>query len=188
MQAVINKYSRASLVLSGIGVNPDAHTDTGYAPFNDTPIRQYFQNSSVISVADVNNPNAEAGPIIGLPQTNYTNLHILGMKDYIESGMDVSYYGALQFGTPAQELTVSVDTGSADLWIPTNCPSCSNAQFTPGDSSTFHDSKKRVSLVYVRTLFSVVSSKKLMTFSDLRAQEESLGPSLKMWSRWAHCQ
>lgn len=74
----------------------------------------------------------------------------MAMQDDIQSGMDVSYYGSLQFGTPLQDLTVSVDTGSADLWIPATCPSCSGAQFAPAASSSYRDKKKKVSLVYVR--------------------------------------
>lgn len=182
MQGIINKYSRASQVLNGIGVNPNTPS-TNYAPFNDTPIRQYFENPTAMSEgADESNP--PSGPIIGLPQTNYTHLHVLGMKDDIESGMDVSYYGPLQFGTPAQELSVSVDTGSADLWIPANCPSCSNAQFAPGTSSTFHDLKKRASLVYVCVSNCYAAFPVLVANRFHRVQERSLGTSYKILSHW----
>ena len=155
VQGIINKYSQASQFLSGIGLNPDTQTDTSYPPFNDTPIIQYYHNNTSLLVTPFayngNTPApAEDSPIIGLPQTDYTDFHVMSMKDDIEGGMDVSYYGPLQFGTPGQELTVSVDTGSADLWIPTTCPSCSNGQFASAGSSTFQNSKRKVSLVYVR--------------------------------------
>lgn len=157
VQGIINKYSRASQFLNGIGLNPDPQTDTGYPPFNDTPILQYYRNTTSLLVTPLaysgsGDIPADDSPIIGLPQTNYTDFHVMPLKDDIEGGMDVSYYGPVQFGTPGQELTVSVDTGSADLWIPTTCPSCSNAQFAPAASSTFQNSKRKVSLVYVRIL------------------------------------
>ena len=147
MQGIINKYSQASKFLDGIGLNPDTHPDTSYSSFNDTPISEYFRNGGVVSEEDA---DSAAGAIIGLPQAEYSNFNVMPLKDFAEGGMDVSYYGSLLFGTPPQELTVSVDTGSADLWIPATCPSCSHYQFTPAASSTFHDRKKKVSLVYVR--------------------------------------
>ncbi|KAI0690105.1 aspartic peptidase domain-containing protein [Cytidiella melzeri] len=151
VQGIINKYSQASQFLNGIGLNPETHPATSYAPFNDTPILDYFRNASselATPLAYSENVNADASPIIGLPQTNYTDFHAMALKDDVQGGMDVSYYGPLQFGTPEQELTVSVDTGSADLWIPVNCPSCSNTQFAPAASSTFQNSKRKMSLVY----------------------------------------
>ena len=164
MEGIINKYSQASKFLSGVGLNPDTHPETGYPPFNDTPIIQYFLNRTLSNAAQDGSPDASPNntspstnssigadphPILGLPRANYTDVHIMPMKDDIDSGLDVSYYGPLLFGTPSQELTVSVDTGSADLWIPAVCPSCSNTQFAPGASSTYHNSNKKISLVYV---------------------------------------
>ena len=72
------------------------------------------------------------------------------LEDDVEASMDVSYYGPLKFGTPPQELTVSVDTGSADLWVPTTCPSCSNDQFDSKASTTYKNTGKRVAVSYVR--------------------------------------
>jgi hypothetical protein len=153
VQRIMKKYSQASQFLSGIGLNPDAYPDTYYPPFNDTQITRYFRNSSSLLVTplsyDAMDVDSGYSPIIGLPQTNYTDFHLMPLKDDVKGGMDISYYGPVQFGTPKQELTVSVDTGSADLWIPVNCPSCSNAQFSSAASSTFRNSKRKVSLVYV---------------------------------------
>lgn len=140
-----------------MGLNPPTTPSpyTSYQAFNDTPIIQYFKNSSNLVHPLSTDPSApvpsDSSPIIGLPNTNYTDFHLMPLKDDIAAGMDVSYYGSLFFGTPGQDLTVSVDTGSADLWIPATCPSCSGSQFAPAASQTFRGSKRKVSLVYVST-------------------------------------
>lgn len=163
VQGMINKYSKAEQFLNGIGLNPDANTSTSYARFNDTLILEFFRNASNFYAENTESSNQ---PIIGLPQANFTNFNIMALKDDIQGGMDVSYYGPLQFGTPGQELTVSIDTGSADLWIPTTCPSCSATQFTSATSSTFRDLKKKVSLVYV----SLVNSASCSNTNDVLVQ------------------
>jgi hypothetical protein len=157
VQGLIGKYSRASDFLNGINLNPDTQPDAGYTAFNDTPILEYFQNASRVpsSLLSQTQPPtlfrraADTEPIIGLPDSAYASFEIMPLKDDVEAGMDVSYYGPLSFGTPPQELTVSVDTGSADLWVPVACPSCSNEQFDATASSTFANTRRRVSVTYV---------------------------------------
>lgn len=71
------------------------------------------------------------------------------LRDLVSGTIDVLYYGPLQFGTPPQELTVDVDTGSADLWIPSECESCPNKQFDKHASSTYSDTGKTFAIAYV---------------------------------------
>ena len=42
---------------------------------------------------------------------------LVDLTDWISGGMDVLYYGGIQVGSQAQDLTVDFDTGSADLWV-----------------------------------------------------------------------
>ncbi|KAI8344849.1 aspartic peptidase domain-containing protein [Chlamydoabsidia padenii] len=54
-------------------------------------------------------------------------------------------------GSPAQNFTVTLDTGSADLWIPSNsCPSsaCPYSRFDPSASSTYQSSNNPFSIQY----------------------------------------
>ncbi|GJE94438.1 aspartic protease [Phanerochaete sordida] len=157
VQGLLTKYSMASDFLNGINLNPDtAQPDTDYyGPFNDTPIIQYFANSSKPSsllktpaLRTRTGPAEGAEPILGLPNEPYASFELMPLKDDVAGGMDVAYYGALKFGTPGQELTVSVDTGSADLWVPVACPGCSHDQFDAGASSTYHNTGRRVSVTY----------------------------------------
>jgi Eukaryotic aspartyl protease len=71
------------------------------------------------------------------------------MKDVMSGSIDILYYGPLNIGTPAQTLTVDVDTGSADLWVPVNCPYCTNNQLDAGRSSTYKDMMDEFSISYV---------------------------------------
>ncbi|KAI0256411.1 aspartic peptidase domain-containing protein [Lactifluus subvellereus] len=74
----------------------------------------------------------------------------LPLRDDISGALDILYYGPASFGTPSQVLTVDVDTGSADLWVPSNCGTCHGRQFSAARSSTFRSSNQVFSVAYVR--------------------------------------
>lgn len=71
------------------------------------------------------------------------------LLDEISGALDILYYGPAHFGTPPQTLTVDVDTGSADLWVPANCGNCHVHQFDAAHSSTFHPTDQNFSITYV---------------------------------------
>lgn len=64
---------------------------------------------------------------------------------------DTFYYGPISIGTPSQMLNVDVDTGSADLWVQSNCGNaCDGPQFFPSNSKTYRNTKQSFNVQYVR--------------------------------------
>ncbi|KAG8865233.1 hypothetical protein FRB96_000123 [Tulasnella sp. 330] len=72
------------------------------------------------------------------------------LTDNYQGGMDVSYYGALSVGTPAQMQNIDFDTGSSDLVIPlVGCTgSCMAPLFNYTESSTYRSTTEMFSLIY----------------------------------------
>ena len=148
---MLGKYASADQFLQGIGLNPDTNPAAGYIPFNDTDAMIGTNHSDVLPQLQSSKAILDPG---GLP-TNLTKTkvaNIMKLTDDVTNGFDLLYYSTLTFGTPPQSLTVSIDTGSADLWVPANCRACDNAQYTPKASSTYKKNSSKFSISYVSLL------------------------------------
>ena len=154
-RSILDKYAFAADYLSGIGLNPNDITDLNLADqFSPT-----FGDSETVPPPSGHGHGQDSG-LTGssadaqsemTPSTS-TGTGQWPLVDEVSGVLDILYYGPTRFGTPPQTLTVDVDTGSADLWVPANCGNCHGHQFDAAHSSTFRPSNQDFSITYVGTV------------------------------------
>ena len=138
LKKILTKYREAEHFLKGIGLGPE----------------QVFVSSSAESNPDISSysfPEEESSedPIIPPIDVPSTKAATMPLRDYISGALDILYYGFMEFGTPPQRLSVDIDTGSADLWVPANCDTCQNKQMDTKKSSTYREGKRSFDVAYV---------------------------------------
>lgn len=157
-QAVIRKYTQVPL--NDVPLNDiTALLVSGDFPFPSTSktIYQAPQNLPIHqSQEQTYDSSLPLSPISVPPSTDRGYFNAVALTDWIVCNSDILYYGPMEFGTPQQILTVTIDTGSADLWVPgSGCADCSNKKFDEGASSTFKrvPRKNKFQVTYVRAAY-----------------------------------
>jgi len=78
----------------------------------------------------------------------------VGKDEILKNYMDAQYYGDIEIGTPAQKFNVIFDTGSSNLWVPSQkCPwrdiACLlHHRYNSDKSSTYEEDGRKISLQY----------------------------------------
>ncbi|KAF4598292.1 hypothetical protein EYR38_006688 [Pleurotus pulmonarius] len=176
------KYQNAAKLILDAGKNPTLPSGcTGLSTFSDE-----FLPSPNPSLTTPSEPSeiTESIEDIFEPVLRGSKTAIQPLKDFAANGIDLLYYGGISFGTPAQELTVDIDTGSADLWVPVNCPRCANNQFRPERSSTYTNENKRFQISYGSGDASGTLARDTVTVGSATVSRQAFGAVNRLSHEW----
>lgn len=82
---------------------------------------------------------------IGLRQRATSTINI---NDDSSGGLDLSYYGPVNMGTPSQTMELLFDTGSSDLWVNVGNSNCQTTPYNTGASSTYKNTGSSFAIQY----------------------------------------
>uniref|UniRef100_A0A452FZI5 Pregnancy-associated glycoprotein 12 n=1 Tax=Capra hircus TaxID=9925 RepID=A0A452FZI5_CAPHI len=95
---------------------------------------------------------------------------------------DVVYMGSITIGTPPQEFQVIFDTGSSDLWVPSDIcaitPCSTHNRFRHLQSSTFRITNKTFSVAYESGSMKGVVAHDTVRIGDLVSTDQPFGLSM----------
>ncbi|ESK98138.1 aspartic protease [Moniliophthora roreri MCA 2997] len=98
------------------------------------------------------NENAVIRPVAVLPKDILDKLHKRQSEPLEDVRNDLEWIGPVSIGTPGQSFLINFDTGSADLWIPSeDCRSsacASKTLYEPGTSSTSKKERGQFGIQY----------------------------------------
>ncbi|XP_054735158.1 lysosomal aspartic protease-like [Anastrepha obliqua] len=89
-----------------------------------------------------------------LLSSKYNVFSVSSASETLDNELNLSYYGKITIGTPAQEFLVLFDTGSSNLWVPSStCPTSNTAcqdhnKYTSSASSTYVANGESFSIAY----------------------------------------
>ncbi|KZT66403.1 acid protease [Daedalea quercina L-15889] len=116
------------------------------------------------------NMNQPPQPVVQFPGTAQ-----MPLTDDMDGNMDILYYGDLAFGSQSQTLTVDIDTGSADLWVPVNCRSCGGDAFRASNSDTYRNLGQRFSVSYGAGRVSGTLAQDTVSVGSLSVVQQTFG-------------
>jgi hypothetical protein len=105
------------------------------------------------------------------------------LQTYNQGAMDISYYGVMSIGSPAQPIPVDIDTGSADLWVVSkdckDCGSSSKSRYSSSQSSGFSNKSTPWHVGYGTGYVSGVLSTDRVDIQGLWANPQYFGDVMK---------
>ncbi|KAF9484443.1 acid protease [Pholiota conissans] len=191
LDTILTKYQRASKILEGSHVVPpsastpdlaaDEQEQYALAPssrpsWSVEPYNSNVKPSVFVALEPIGNATTADEPPLTVPPIIVTSgTAKMAMQDMVNEGLDVLYYGPIQIGTPPQELTVDVDTGSADLWVPVDCATCSNKQFNKKSSTSYKDKGTKFDVSYGSGEVSATLAEDVVSIQGLTVQKQAFG-------------
>ncbi|XP_054734383.1 lysosomal aspartic protease-like [Anastrepha obliqua] len=116
-------------------------------------------SANLVRVPIYKNPNyrrtrASMKAEIALLRSKYNVPSARSTSETLDNELNMSYYGKITIGTPAQDFLVLFDTGSSNLWVPSSsCPTSNEAcqnhnQYDSSASSTYVANGESFSIEY----------------------------------------
>ncbi|KAI0705053.1 aspartic peptidase domain-containing protein [Cerioporus squamosus] len=176
LEDIVFKYQRATQFLQGVDVNAGTRPDAGYPPFeaNDTQNTPQLQTQAAASVQALSDSSGGPSDMFGGVPPVGSEMTTMPLTDYVSGSMDVLYEGQVALGSPAQYLDLQADTGSADLWVPSNCKGCLNDGFKAQESSTYMSMSSKCTLTYGSGSASGVVAQDTVSIGTLTVPEQGL--------------
>ncbi|KAG8999021.1 hypothetical protein FRB90_012176, partial [Tulasnella sp. 427] len=84
----------------------------------------------------------------GIQSISASRQATMRLTDYISGNLDILYYGPVGIGSRNQQMTVDIDTGSADLWVPVDCQDCPHQGYQADKSSSYRETGESFSVQY----------------------------------------
>ncbi|ORX35530.1 aspartic protease [Kockovaella imperatae] len=106
----------------------------------------------------------------------------ISLTDVNSEGVDELYYGTLNMGTPSQAITFDFDTGSSDLWVPTQNSNGRNdgTHFNTAKSSTYRNTGQSFSDQYGSGSCSGTLATDTVSFGSLKVSTQYFGAVTKV--------
>ncbi|KAG1878353.1 hypothetical protein F4604DRAFT_1756893, partial [Suillus subluteus] len=149
------KYQNALNFLAGknLVVLPDALSDPGLDALSDAAFTDTTSDLSGFVLSGSTTISQQAN-------TSFSAVNAAAqsatdpLTDEIQRTINVPFYGPLEFGKKSQRLSVTFDTGSADIWVPVGCDDCMDPQYNGAASSTYRNTGNAFNVNYVRASLS----------------------------------
>jgi phytepsin len=125
-------------------------------------------------------------PYLGGIKEAVNELALRSHPDYValNNYLDAQYYGTIGLGTPPQEFQVVMDTGSANLWIPSkkchfSIPCWLHHRFDAGKSSTYEPDGRPFAIHYGTGSLEGFLSKDVATIGDVEVKGQVFAEATK---------
>jgi hypothetical protein len=157
METLQIKYQNALNFLAGknLVALPDALSDPGLDALSDAAFTDTTSDLSGFALFGSTTMSRQANMSFSAMNTGAQSATD-PLMDETQKIIHVPFYGPLGFGKKSQQLPVTFDTASADLWVIVDCGDCTSSQYNTATSPTYKNTGNTFNLNYVR-LPSVIS-------------------------------